>query len=204
MTLGAFLGSNHWWIVSGSFWLTAPSLICTMLLPAVCLHFFLVFPRTWLPLVWRPRTSLALIYGLPVAGTAVLLTLAALCSWLPWRGVLEPDVATIRQLLAAIRIGIYASLVVGGVYFVIALACVQRSYATTRNAVEQIQLKLLWRAGLLTTLCMIMVLYLALFEREKFAVSDGRGTRSFWPGCVSPLPTRTGSSVIACCSSTRS
>ena len=72
VTLGAFLGSNHWWIVSGSFWLTAPSLICTMLLPAVCLHFFLVFPRTWLPLVWRPRTSLALIYGLPVVGTAVL------------------------------------------------------------------------------------------------------------------------------------
>jgi transcriptional regulator with GAF, ATPase, and Fis domain len=174
VTLGAFLGSNHWWIVSGSFWLTAPSLICTMLLPAVCLHFFLVFPRTWLPLVWRPRTSLALIYGLPVVGTAVLLTLAALCSWLPWRGVVEPDVATIRQLLAAIRIGIYVSLVVGGVYFVIALACVQRSYATTRNAVEQIQLKLLWRAGLVTTLCMIMVLYLALFEREKFALGWAR------------------------------
>ena len=77
VTLVAFLGSNHWWIVAGSFWLTAPSLICTMLLPAVCLHFFLVFPRTWLPLVWRPRLSLALIYGLPVAGTAVLLTLAA-------------------------------------------------------------------------------------------------------------------------------
>ena len=174
VTLGAFLGSNHWWIVSGSFWLTAPSLICTMLLPAVCLHFFLVFPRTWLPLVWRPRTSLALIYGLPVVGTAVLLTLAAPCSWLPWRGVVEPDVATIRQLLAAIRIGIYVSLVVGGVYFVIALACVHASYATTRNAVEQIQLKLLWRAGLVTTLCMIMVLYLALFEREKFALGWAR------------------------------
>ena len=171
---GGVLGQQSLVDCRGSFWLTAPSLICTMLLPAVCLHFFLVFPRTWLPLVWRPRTSLALIYGLPVVGTAVLLTLAAICSWLPWRGVLEPDVATIRQLLAAIRIGIYVSLVVGGVYFVIALACVQRSYATTRNAVEQIQLKLLWRAGLVTTLCMIMVLYLALFEREKFALGWAR------------------------------
>jgi transcriptional regulator with GAF, ATPase, and Fis domain len=174
VTLGAFLGSNHWWIVAGSFWLTAPSLICTMLLPAVCLHFFLVFPRTWLPLVWRPRTSLGLIYGLPLAGTAVLLTLAALCSWLPWRGVLEPDAATIRRLLGMIRIGIYSSLVVGGVYFVVALACVQRSYASTRNAVEQIQLKLLWRAGLVTTFCMIAVLYLSLFEREKFALGWAR------------------------------
>jgi transcriptional regulator with GAF, ATPase, and Fis domain len=170
VTLGAFLGSSHWWIVAGSFWLAAPSLICAMLLPAVCLHFFLVFPRTWLPLVWRPRTSLALIYGLPVAGTAVLLTLSAICSWLPWRGALEPDVATIRRLLDVIRIGIYTSLVVGGIYFVVALACVQRSYVNTRNAVEQIQLKLLWRAGLLTTACMIWVLYLALFEREKFAL----------------------------------
>jgi transcriptional regulator with GAF, ATPase, and Fis domain len=170
VTLGAFLGANHWWIVAGSFWLTAPSLICTMLLPAVCLHFFLVFPRTWLPLVWRPRTSLGLIYGLPVVGIAVLLTLVALCSWLPWHGVLEPNVETIRRLLGMIRIGIYASLAVGGVYFVVALACVQRSYVSTRNAVEQIQLKLLWRAGLVTTICMIVVLYLALFERERFAL----------------------------------
>jgi transcriptional regulator with GAF, ATPase, and Fis domain len=174
VTLGAFLGTNHWWIVAGSFWLTAPSLISTMLLPAVCLHFFLVFPRTWLPLVWRPRTSLALIYGLPIVGIIGLLTLAALCSWLPWKGLVEPDLATLRGFLVAFRFGIYASLVMGGTYFLIALGCVQRSYMTTRNAVEQIQLKLLWRAGLVTTLCMIVVLYMALFDREKFALGSAR------------------------------
>lgn len=173
VTLGAFLGSNHWWIVAGSFWLAAPSIICAMLLPAVCLHFFLVFPRTWLPLVWRPRSSLALIYGLPVAGTVVLLVLTAICSWSAWRDW-ALNVPTLLGLLDALRIGIYASLVLGGIYFLIALACVFRSYRSTRNAVEQIQLKLLWRAGLVTTACMIVTLALAFFRREAFALGAAR------------------------------
>ena len=40
VTLGAFLGSNHWWIVAGSFWLTAPSMICAMLLAGRLPAFF--------------------------------------------------------------------------------------------------------------------------------------------------------------------
>jgi transcriptional regulator with GAF, ATPase, and Fis domain len=173
VTLGAFLGSNHWWIVASSFWLTAPCVICAMLLPAVCLHFFLVFPRTWLPLVWRPKTSLALIYGLPIAGTLGLLSLTAICSW---NGLFNLNVATIRESLDAIRLGIYGSLVSGGVYFVITMARVLRSYRTTRNAVEQIQLKWLWWAGVLTAFCMGITLYIALSDREGFALGSAR----FW------------------------
>jgi transcriptional regulator with GAF, ATPase, and Fis domain len=171
VTLGAFLGTSHWWVVASSFWLTAPCVICAMLLPAVCLHFFLVFPRTWLPLVWRPRTSLALIYGLPIAGMLGLLTLTAICSW---PGLFAPNVMTIRQLLDGIRLGIYGSLVVGGVYFVVTMARVLRSYRSTRNAVEQIQLKLLWWAGVLTAVCLGVTLYLALFDRENFALGAAR------------------------------
>jgi transcriptional regulator with GAF, ATPase, and Fis domain len=174
VTLGAFLGASHWWIVAASFWLTAPSVICAMLLPAVCLHFFLVFPRTWLPLVWRPRMSLALIYGLPIAGMVALVTLTAICSWRAWPVAVEPNVATIRQLLDAIRLGIYGSLVVGGVYFGITMVRVLRSYRSTRNAVEQIQLKLMLWAGVATGLCLGATLYLALFRREEFALGAAR------------------------------
>ena len=175
VTLGAFLGASHWWIVAASFWLTAPSVICAMLLPAVCLHFFLVFPRTWLPLVWRPRLSLALIYGLPIAGMVALLTLTAISAvGGPGPRLSEPNEATIRQLLDAIRIGIYGSLVVGGVYFGITMARVLRSYRSTRNAVEQIQLKLMLWAGVATGLCLGATLYLALFRREEFALGGAR------------------------------
>ena len=73
--------------------------------------------------------SLALIYGLPVRGPLSLLTLAALCSWLPWPGLWVPKLPTVRQLLGAMRVGIYVSLVMGGVYFVVALAL---SSAVTR------------------------------------------------------------------------
>ncbi len=171
VTLGAFLGSNHWWIVAASFWLTAPSVVCAMLLPAVCLHFFLVFPRTWLPLVWRPRTSLALIYGLPIAGILGLLALVAVCSW---PGLFRPNVAMTRQVLDAIRLGIYGSLVVGAIYFAITMARVLRSYRSSRNPVEQIQLQWLLGAGLATAFCMGVTLYMALFERESFALGGAR------------------------------
>jgi transcriptional regulator with GAF, ATPase, and Fis domain len=171
VTLGAFLGSVHWWIVASSFWLTAPCVICAMLLPAVCLHFFLVFPRTWLPLVWRPKTMLTLIYGLPIAGMIGLLTLTAICSW---PGIFNPSVATLRQLLDAIHFLIYGSLVVGGVYFVLTMSRVLSSYRSTRNAVEQIQLKLLWWAGVLTSISLGVVLFLALFRRADFAMGAAR------------------------------
>jgi transcriptional regulator with GAF, ATPase, and Fis domain len=174
VTLGAFLGSSHWWIVAASFWLTAPCVICAMLLPAVCLHFFLVFPRTWLPLVWRPRTSLAMIYGLPIAGMLGLLVLTAICSWVSLPGSLAPNEPTIRRLLDDIRLGIYGSLVVGGVYFVITMARVLRSYRSTRNPVEQIQLRLLWWAGVATAVCLGVTLYKALSDRESFALGGAR------------------------------
>jgi transcriptional regulator with GAF, ATPase, and Fis domain len=171
VTLGAFLGSNHWWIVAASFWLTAPCVVCALLLPAVCLHFFLVFPRTWLPLVWRPRMSLALIYGLPIVGILGLLTLVAICSW---PGLFRPNVAMTRQFLDAIRLGIYGSLVVGAIYFVITMARVLRSYRSSRNPVEQIQLQWLLGAGLATAFCMGVTLFKALFERESFALGGAR------------------------------
>src|SRR5580692_11370370 len=171
VTLGAFLGTSHWWVVASSFWLTAPCVICAMLLPAVCLHFFLVFPRTWLPLVWRPRTSLALIYGLPIAGILGLLTLVAICDW---PGLFRPNVAMTRQFLDAIRLGIYGSLVVGAIYFVITMARVLRSYRSSRNPVEQIQLQWLLGAGLATAFCMGVTLFKALFERESFALGGAR------------------------------
>ncbi len=200
VTLGAFLGSNHWWIVAASFWLTAPCVICALLLPAVCLHFFLVFPRTWLPLVWRPRMSLALIYGLPIVGILGLLTLVAICSW---PGLFHPNVAMTRQFLDAIRLGIYGSLVVGAIYFVITMARVLRSYRSSRNPVEQIQLQWLLGAGLATACCMGVTLFKALFERESFALGGG-ASGSSRPACVSQSPTRTRSSVIVCSWSTRS
>ncbi len=171
VTLGAFLGSNHWWIVAASFWLTAPCVACALLLPAVCLHFFLVFPRTWLPLVWRPRTSLTLIYGLPIAGMLGLLGLVAVCSW---PSLFHPNVETTRQLLDAIRLGIYGSLVGGAIYFVITMARVLSSYRSSRNPVEQIQLQWLLGAGLATAFCMGVTLYVALFEREYFALGGAR------------------------------
>ena len=126
---GSLLGEQSLVDCLGSFWLTAPSLICTMLLPAVCLHFFLVFPAH----VAAARLAAAHFVGTDLRPSRRghrwcclrWRRFAAGCRGGAWWNRTLP---TIRQLLTAIRIGIYVSLVVGGVYFVIALACVRRSY----------------------------------------------------------------------------
>src|SRR5690606_38361344 len=44
LTLVAFVGGGHWWVVAGSLWLTLPFAVSAVLLPAVLLHLFLVYP----------------------------------------------------------------------------------------------------------------------------------------------------------------
>ena len=44
VTVVAFVGGFHWWLVAGSPWLNVPFIACGVLLPVVSLHFFLAYP----------------------------------------------------------------------------------------------------------------------------------------------------------------
>lgn len=67
VTLAAFVGGFHWWTLGSSFWLILPFAMCGILLPAVILHFFLVYPRPKPPLTLWPKTVISLIYAVPLA-----------------------------------------------------------------------------------------------------------------------------------------
>ena len=65
VSLVAYMGGYHWWRIA-----TQPILIfCfeagAIFLPAVSLHFFMIFPKKKLFLIRRPLTTFSVVYGVP-------------------------------------------------------------------------------------------------------------------------------------------
>ena len=73
VTVGAYMGGYQWWRISTHPPLLVVFMVCAVLLPAVTLHFYLIFPRPKQFLQQWPRATLLAIYGVPVAFLAMLL-----------------------------------------------------------------------------------------------------------------------------------
>ena len=73
-SFGAYLGGYHWWRIVTQPALLLVFMVSAMMLPAVSLHFYLLFPRPKSFLERWPRLSLAVLYGLPVLFLLILLS----------------------------------------------------------------------------------------------------------------------------------
>ncbi len=174
VTMGAFVGGFHWWLLSGNLWLTIPFAICALLVPVVTLHFFLVYPRPkWILSVW-PRTTWFMLYSLPLITMMWFLVIEALL----WNGFSQPDSPSQRLLvtywLSAIRNGVYFYLLIGAVYFLATLAALVHSVSTTRNPLERQQVTWILWAGLIASGFIGYTLMLAYWDRVAFARGGGR------------------------------
>jgi len=183
VTVVAYVGGNHWWVLAGSLWFTIPFAIAAILLPAVLLHFFLLYPSPkGLVQAW-PRRMLVLVYGVPslFAVGAVGLMFAGV--WLS-RAVYAQDALgtaasamasfSVAEFLPALRTGIYAYLVVAAGYFVLSIIALIDSLLTTRNPLERSQVRwILWASGIAA--CFVaFTLWLAFFDRVGFAFGSAR------------------------------
>jgi transcriptional regulator with GAF, ATPase, and Fis domain len=173
VTLGAYVGGYHWWIVSGRLWLKLPFSICALLVPAVALHFFLIFPRPKLFVSRFPRTFLAAIYAIPVTAAAAITALYVHLE----RLAVEPGERAIVESLqwhSLLRQGVYIYFGIAAVYFVLSLIAARHSLARTRNPLELGQLRWIWNAGLVAAVCIGYTIYLAINDSVAFAVGGGR------------------------------
>ncbi|HEX6983909.1 MAG TPA: hypothetical protein VF170_00970, partial [Planctomycetaceae bacterium] len=179
VTIGAYVGGFHWWTVANSAWLTFPFIGCGVLLPAVTLHFFLVYPR---PVAWavrRPRTLLALIYAVP----AVAVVAAA--AFLVYARAIAPtaeqmiDPAAVAQkvaVLSALRVSVNAYLAVAAAYYALTLAALVRSTLTVREPAERAQVLWILAAAIAATVPVGYTIWLAATDRTAFAFGGAR-----WP-----------------------
>jgi len=170
VTLGAFVGGYHWWVIASRLWLSIPFCICAILLPVVLLHFFLVYPRPKQLMAQHPRLMLAVLYTVPLAIMAALLSLMIYCSWLYHRDVPQPELMT---ALVWLRNCVHVSLAVAGLYYLATLVALVSSFFTTRNSIEHAQVKWILWAGLFSTLPVGYTFYLAQFMRVEFAMGQG-------------------------------
>ena len=179
VTAVAYVGGNHWWILAGSLWFLVPFAVCSIVLPGVLLHFFLVYPVPKAFLQRSPRAVLCGVYGLPVVSVCVMLSVLSLGRWLQFGGGLGGVVEENYGIGAAdvmpwLRQAIYVYFVVAAGYFVVSLLALIQSYRRARNPLEENQVKWILWAGLLAMFPVTYTLALAYLDPVEFAFGRAR------------------------------
>lgn len=158
MALVAFIGGSHWWVIAGNLWLLIPFAVAALLLPAVLLHFFLVYP---LPRRWLTRHAglvLAGIYAIPVLAAVSTLGVILAGSWLTTTGttplgqVLERfGSQRVGELLPWLQWGVTSYLPVAAGYFLLSLGSLGQVYFGGRRGSEHDQVRWILAAASLAT-----------------------------------------------------
>ena len=171
VTTGAFVGGYHWWVIAGTLVLNLPFIMYAVFLPAVTLHFFLVFPHPREPLIRTPIRTLIGLYVVPVVFglgiTSAVVSAYAL-------GAIEGQVEVVAWILRATRLAIYSYIVVSAVYFALTLLTLIRSFSSSGNQIERQQVAWILWAGIASTIPLGWTLYLAESDRVGFALGRGR------------------------------
>lgn len=178
VSLVAFVGGNHWWVIGGIPALIIPFAVAATLFPAVLFQFFLTFPTPKEILRQHPKATLGLIYGIPALVATIITALIALSWWLSadyGPGLLARGTEAVqRQFASAVLLGlryaIQAYLLVAGGYFIGSLAAALHSILHAQNVIERNQVKWILWAGILAAIPVSYSLFLALFRRTDFAL----------------------------------
>ncbi|MBD3673183.1 MAG: sigma 54-interacting transcriptional regulator [Planctomycetaceae bacterium] len=176
--LGAFVGGFHWWMIGGSPSLNAPFIVMGLFLPAVLLHFFLIYPRPFPFLTHYRKTTLSLIYSPPVIGLAVI---GALLQYLrTLNGQFSPDavdtqlVTHLRNCFHLLSDCVWYYLVLAGFYFLFTVLAIGASRLKAATRIERMQLTVMLLAGCLAILPIGYSIWLAHFARVKFVMGEAR------------------------------
>lgn len=167
VTMVAFVGGFHWWVIAGSAWLTVPFAVCALLVPAVILHFFVVYPQPQNWIVRAPVLSKVFLYTAPVIAMCVLVgqVIYSLCLL-----QLDADPHLVQRILSDVSKTVLSCVALAAAYFLATIAALLNSYRTTRSTQAHNQVKWILGAGLLATIPVGYTLYLAVYHRTAFAL----------------------------------
>jgi transcriptional regulator with GAF, ATPase, and Fis domain len=175
LSFGAYLGGYHWGRIVAQPVLLVIFTVCSVLLPAATLHFFLLFPRPKPALERHPLRVTAAIYGVPVLFLVVMLLDYAAVRW-----HYRPDVVgpadPVAPLLAKLRVETLAYLGVAAAWYVASVACLAHSYRHAADGAERDQVRWILFGAVAALAPLGYSLYLALAEGPRFV----RGEAT-WP-----------------------
>ncbi|MEZ6144563.1 MAG: sigma 54-interacting transcriptional regulator [Planctomycetaceae bacterium] len=186
VTLVAFVGGSHWWVVAGSLWFCLPFVVAAVLLPAVLLHLFVVYPSPKPFMLNWPRTTRVVIYVVPVTFAVYLVISIVIVSALatnvggggvgsqsPFVAVWESQTAIIGDsLLRLARQGIIAYVGFAAVYFVLTLVFLAYSARSTRQLIERRQVQWMLVAALVSAGFVLYAAKIAFFDPVRLALGE--------------------------------
>lgn len=139
VSLVAYMGGYHWWRIA-----TQPLLIfCfeagAIFLPAVSLHFFMIFPKKKLFLIRRPLTTFSVVYGVPCLFLFLMVT-----GYFRLRLIYGVDATSAEGanfILREMLLEIYFYLAVAFVWFLGCIACLIHSFRNSSDETQRNQAK---------------------------------------------------------------
>jgi transcriptional regulator with GAF, ATPase, and Fis domain len=176
VTLGAYMAGYHWARIASYPPLILVFMFCAVMLPAVLLHFYCVFPRVKPFLKRHPLWAILAIYGVP---SGFLLALVGSYSHAYYlvnfaRGVSSPE--EVNRSLTFFLSEIYVYLGVAALWYLACVLSLIHSYWKARDSMEINQVKWILFGSLAASVPIGYTLYLAAFDPNAF----GSGAAT-WP-----------------------
>ena len=172
-TLMAYMGGYHWSRIVTQPVLILGFMVSGVLLPAVLLHFYCVFPRPKQFLNDHGRRALLVLYSLPCLFLGGMVFFYLRTRWLDRSGFPDEDVAaSLARLLMLINV----YLGVAGLFYAASVVALVHSYLSAQDQMEKNQVKWILFGSLAAIFPIGSTLYLAVMNRNAF----GAGAAT-WP-----------------------
>ncbi len=174
VSLVAYMGGYHWWRIA-----TQPMLIfCfqagAIFLPAVSLHFFMIFPKQKLFLVRRPLVTFSLVYGVPSLFLFLMIT-----GYFRLRMIYGVDAASAEGsnfILREMLLEIYFYLAVAFVWFLGCIGCLIHSFRNASDETQRNQVKWILMGCIAALAPIVYSGFIVFTDASRF----GRGGAT-WP-----------------------
>ncbi|HEY1378874.1 MAG TPA: sigma 54-interacting transcriptional regulator [Gemmataceae bacterium] len=171
--IAAFMGGYHWWRLVYEPPLLLGFIISAVFLPAVSLHFYLLFPRPKPVLAARPGLVLGLTYGIAAAFAAAIVAGYAVVLALHSGGAAA---GLVNAAVALVRGTVFVYLIVALALYSAIVWCLADSFRAARDATERDQVRWIFYGSVLASVPLVYALFLALFRPSEFG-----GGAATWP-----------------------
>ncbi len=173
VVIAAYMGGYHWSRICTQPILTGTYIVCAAMLPAVNLHFFLLFPSPKRFYFRRPGLTLAAIYGVPGVFLVLLFISYAVVRWLSRSGGTADHVNLAMYWLRDV---VFTYFGVAAIWYFASVAALIHGYIRARSLVEHNQIRWILIGSILAILPFGYAIYLANWHPAEFA-----GGAAIWP-----------------------
>jgi transcriptional regulator with GAF, ATPase, and Fis domain len=170
VTLGAYMGGYHWTRIATQPLLLFVFMTCGVMLPAVSLHFYLLFPKPKAILQRHSWKMLVLIYGIPSAFLAVLVVSYFHLKELLHRPAGDSEIGQAWALLRE-EIGVY--ILLASLWYLASVVCLIHSYWTAADKTERKQVQWILFGAIAALVPIGITLYLIKWRLDDFGAEAG-------------------------------